>query len=348
MRAESEILAEVETLKAKFSDTRALYREVCVLLFFRYGITPTANKLYQYVRRGSMNVPTEEVASFWDDLRHKARVDIEHPDMPVEVKAIAAEAIAALWRQATDAARGELAAARLELQAEAETARAAQAQAELLTQKLQESAAQLQAELAQRDDALRALQAELEAERRSHVGAQARGLELQTQLEQARVVQQRQQEAFSADLAKAREAVDAAQERAAAAERRALLEIDGERQARARSDKTAESLRDRLAEAEGRERQQALEHAEVSTRLQMELTAAKTALQQAQHGAADHQRDIASLRQQLAEVQQAAARHHAEAQTLQALVARLAPAPPSPEAMPPTRASRRKAATNSP
>lgn len=47
MRAESEILAEVETLKAKFSDTRALYREVCVLLFFRYGITPTANKLYQ-------------------------------------------------------------------------------------------------------------------------------------------------------------------------------------------------------------------------------------------------------------------------------------------------------------
>ncbi|NDU79629.1 hypothetical protein GWI34_44645, partial [Actinomadura sp. DSM 109109] len=131
MRAESEILAEVETLKAKFSDTRALYREVCVLLFFRYGITPTANKLYQYVRRGSMNVPTEEVASFWDDLRHKARVDIEHPDMPAEVKAIAAEAIAALWRQATDAARGELAAARLELQAESETARAAQAQAEL-------------------------------------------------------------------------------------------------------------------------------------------------------------------------------------------------------------------------
>lgn len=111
MRAESEILAEVETLKAKFSDTRALYREVCVLLFFRYGITPTANKLYQYVRRGSMNVPTEEVASFWDDLRHKARVDIEHPDMPAEVKAIAAanspRAASVAWRQSAGSKRSK-------------------------------------------------------------------------------------------------------------------------------------------------------------------------------------------------------------------------------------------------
>ena len=52
MSTETEILAEVDALKAKFADTRALYREVCVLLFFRHGITPTANKLYQYVRKG--------------------------------------------------------------------------------------------------------------------------------------------------------------------------------------------------------------------------------------------------------------------------------------------------------
>lgn len=46
MSTEIEILSEVESLKAKFGDTRALYREVCALLFFRFGITPTANKLY--------------------------------------------------------------------------------------------------------------------------------------------------------------------------------------------------------------------------------------------------------------------------------------------------------------
>ena len=40
MSTENEILAEVEALKGRFSDTKALYREVCALLFFRYGITP--------------------------------------------------------------------------------------------------------------------------------------------------------------------------------------------------------------------------------------------------------------------------------------------------------------------
>lgn len=64
MNIETEILSEVEAMKAKFGDTRALYREVCALLFFRYGITPTANKLYQYVRRGSMNVPTGVISVF--------------------------------------------------------------------------------------------------------------------------------------------------------------------------------------------------------------------------------------------------------------------------------------------
>ena len=35
MSTENEILAEVEALKVRFSDTKALYREVCALLFFR-------------------------------------------------------------------------------------------------------------------------------------------------------------------------------------------------------------------------------------------------------------------------------------------------------------------------
>ena len=59
MSEESEIQAEVEALRERFSDTKALYREVCALLFFRYGITPTASKLYQHVRKGSMSAPAE-------------------------------------------------------------------------------------------------------------------------------------------------------------------------------------------------------------------------------------------------------------------------------------------------
>lgn len=88
MSTETEILAEVEVLRDRFSDTKALYREVCALLSFRYGITPTTNKLYQYVRKGTMSTPAEALAKFWGEMRSKARVEVDHPDSPPETKAI--------------------------------------------------------------------------------------------------------------------------------------------------------------------------------------------------------------------------------------------------------------------
>lgn len=39
---EQQIQNEIDALKGLFPDTKDIYREVCVLLFFRYGITPTA------------------------------------------------------------------------------------------------------------------------------------------------------------------------------------------------------------------------------------------------------------------------------------------------------------------
>jgi len=341
MSTESQILGEIELLKAKFSDTKTLYREVCVLLFFRHGITPTANKLYQYVRRGSMNVPTEELSKFWDDLRRKARVDIEHPDLPDGVKATAAEAIAALWRQATEVARGELAGARLELQADADRAREGEANAQAATRVAQQELEQLRGELSRRDETVRAGNTELETERRAHAGSQGRVQELQVQLEQIRAQQQRQQEAFSADLSKARGDIEIAQERAAAAERRALLEIEQERQARARADKTVEGLREKLAEVEGRERRQSLEHAESATRSELELTSRGAALQRALEAQEGLQQEVGDLRLQLNDARQDAARHEAEAKTLKTMVERLTPLPTAPPAR-----GRKKAGTD--
>ncbi len=341
MSTENEILAEVEALKGQFSDTKALYREVCALLFFRHGITPTTNKLYQYVRKGTMSTPAEALSKFWDELRSKARVEIEHPDLPEVIKAAAAEAIAAIWRQASEAARGELAAARVELEASAEKAQVAQSMAEAAVARWETEANDLRDQIAQAKAARDAVKGELEAERRAHAGAQGRVQELQSQLEQARGQQQRQQEAFSADLAKAREDVDAAQERAGAAERRALLEIEQERQARARADKTAEGLRDKLGQAEARERQQSLEHTEAATRAQMELNAKSAALQRALEAQEALANDAEALRRQLGEAQQASARHEAEALTLKILVERLTP--PTPASHAPARGGRRKA-----
>jgi hypothetical protein len=95
--AETQLLADVAALRERFPNTQELYREVCTVMFFRYGITPTANKLYQYVKKGSMSAPAEALAKFWDTLREKSRVRIAHPDLPDELKTGAGELAAALW-----------------------------------------------------------------------------------------------------------------------------------------------------------------------------------------------------------------------------------------------------------
>ncbi|MBN9424969.1 MAG: DNA-binding protein [Burkholderiales bacterium] len=126
---ETQIAADIEALRKQVSDTRALYREVCALLFFRYGITPTANRLYQYVRKGSMNVPAEVLSAFWDQLRERSRVRIDHPGLPEALKTQAADLVSLLWDEARNQAGEALAAQREALGSEADEARQALAAA---------------------------------------------------------------------------------------------------------------------------------------------------------------------------------------------------------------------------
>src|ERR1700675_3111634 len=120
---EAALAAEIERLKAAHPKTRELYREVCALLFFRYGITPTANRLYQLVKRGSMGTPTDVLAEFWRALREKSRVRLERPDLPPDLQAAAGDLVAALWDKSTAAAHAGLSELRVELDAEREAAR---------------------------------------------------------------------------------------------------------------------------------------------------------------------------------------------------------------------------------
>lgn len=128
--SETQIAAEIEALRERHRDTRELYREVCGLLFFRYGITPTANMLYQHVRKGSMATPAQVLARFWSDLRERSRVRIEHPELPESLRESAGELVLELWGRAqTEAARTfELQAAEAAQQARAAEARADQAE----------------------------------------------------------------------------------------------------------------------------------------------------------------------------------------------------------------------------
>lgn len=208
-----------------------MYREVCALLFFRYGITPTTNKLYQLVRKGSMSAPAEALNRFWEDLRDKSRVRIEHPDLPESLKTAAGELVASLWSAAQGAAQEGLATLRSEAQARVAEARQAQATAEadrdaarasqaLISQTLEQAHArvgELEQAVAAREATIAALEAQLQHARGENSG-------LLQKLDDAR-------RDFGLELERLRSAANLAEERFRASEARALMEIDRERTA---------------------------------------------------------------------------------------------------------------------
>ncbi|AXK62481.1 DNA-binding protein [Burkholderia sp. IDO3] len=242
---ESRLIAEIDRLKAAFPKTRELYREVCALMFFRFGITPTANRLYQLVRKGSMSTPTAVLGEFWAELREKSRVRIEHPDLPADLQAAAGELVAALWNRSSADAAAALDALRAEVEAERAAAKAEVAA-------LQAELARTETALEQRTSALLAAQVriqELEQARAAdEVSRRAQQAEIERlqadNAEGDRALAQARAD-FSTQLDRLRDDANRAEERLRASERRALQEIDRERVAAARLQKELDGMTSR-------------------------------------------------------------------------------------------------------
>jgi len=251
---ETQLHAEIEELRGQFPRTQELYREACVLLFFRHGITPTANRLYQLVKKGSMSAPAEALTRFWATLREKSRVRIEHPDLPAELQSATGELAVALWTRAVDMAQDQLAAVQLETQRSVADAQARQAQAEAERDQVRQeqtgSAAALdkaQARTTELEQALAVSEATASTLREQVRLAQQGEQQLQRALETAR-------HDFASELDKLRADSTLAQERLKAAETRALLEIDRERQAAARLQKELDTVSRKAEQGVGRHR----------------------------------------------------------------------------------------------
>jgi chromosome segregation ATPase len=245
---EKRLLAEIEALRLQYPDTQDLYREVCVVLFFRHGITPTANKLYQLVRKGSMSAPADALNRFWEMLREKSRMRIEHPDLPESLRDAAGEMVGALWQRAQAEAKSTLHA----LQEEAEASiQVAQSAAEDTLQKLQgvetalDAARQegmgLQQQVNELQASLARAQGEMAAQQRQIDLAMAQRQELQQALATAR-------EQFTRELEQQRTASTAAEARHAADMKRVLLEVDRERVQSTKVQKELEQSRRTLSE----------------------------------------------------------------------------------------------------
>jgi len=266
---EQQILADIDKLRDEFTQTQDLYREVCTLLFFRYGMTPTANKLYQFVRKGSMSAPAEALNKFWEELREKSRVRIEHPDLPEALKITAGNLVATIWTSAQTEAQESVAFLQSEAESAVIEAKTARSSAENQQKVIEQTLHELQAILEQTKQQNSALGQELAASNATRAA-------LESQLSQAReehiLMQQRLLEArqdFTVELEKQRQATTLAEERCRAVETRSLLEIDRERSA--------------------------------ALKLQKELEVAKQA---AISSAERHNREIAALQEQLGDIRQ--------------------------------------------
>lgn len=251
---ESQLLADVEALRARYPNTQDLYREVCTVMFFRYGLTPTANRLYQLVRKGSMSAPAEALAKFWSQLRERSRVTIEGADMPESLRAGAGELLTALWRQAQDAANASLAT----LRDEAEARMAAAARKE-------ESAgariAALEAELTVGREAVAAAREELAALRHQLGTSEAVAEKLRQRVDEARKELNEQHAWFktverdhAATLDRVRLQVQGERDAAVAAHRQAVLEREREQAAAGRLQRALDGEREAAVAAAERHR----------------------------------------------------------------------------------------------
>lgn len=320
MSTEAHIIADIEALKASDLDTQSLYREVCVILFFRYGITPTANKLYQYVRKGSMSAPAEALAKFWSDLREKSRVRIEHPDLPDSLKGAAGELVVSLWLQAQESAQVSLAVFRQEAQHQVTESLKAVAAAEQARIAAQSEANQIR-------EALRAANERILTLERNLAGENARTQSLVQQLEAASSRQSSLEMAlvearrdYSAELEKSRQELRRAEDRLEAIENRSLLEIDRERQITLKVQREILQLRETSLQNDERQRKklaacktelaEARQQIGIAEGKQIELKAANeqqsremSALRQAQ---ARHETQLALLQREIELTQMAA------------------------------------------
>lgn len=227
--AENQIQADIEALKVRFTNTQELYREVAAVLFFRYGLTPTANKLYQLVRKGSMSAPAEALNRFWADLREKSRVRVEAPDLPESLAAQAGEVVAALWEQAQIQARDSLRTLRQEIESQLVVLQAGReaaiASAESATNEghlLKQQVGQLEARAISAEEQL-----SKEISAKAVIEAQLATSLRETDSLKSALAEARQD--FSRELEKTRSMIALTENRAVEDRNRLLLEIDRER-----------------------------------------------------------------------------------------------------------------------
>lgn len=297
--------------------TREMYREACALMFFRYGITPTANKLHTLVKRGSMSTPVDVLRQFWEDLREKSRVRIDGGDLPEELVHAGGELLGTLWKQARTSA-----AASFEEREGALQAKEAEHSEQLKAARSEHE--KLETALAHRTENLLALQVRLQDRENELAEALTREAALESEILELKSVVNESQRAraeegrqFAERLEALARAGQEVEHRAAAAEKRALLEIDRERTQSTRLQKELDGARaSALKAGEQSANREAALRQELETSRQRVATA-ETAVAVQDAGRTALEQEVRSLRSETVDLKVQLARSRADLTAIQ-------------------------------
>jgi len=274
--------------------TQADVWQACDALLLE-GQRPTIERVRQRIGRGSPNTVSPHLDEWFKHLGSRIKdpgAFAAPPALPDPIQQAAKhfwEAALAETRRDFDARlRDAMAAAVANVESEKERAGLADAAAFEAIGK----ATRLQSELAERS-------ALLDRERLANAALAAHQAQAERQIEELRNRLAAADTAMNELRNTSRQDVALAIERSAAAERRAALEIDAERTARAKSDKRAEALERKLEEVRTQARAEQARHAEAMGRLQAERAASLQELQRAQAREAQ----LAARNAELAEAQ---------------------------------------------
>ena len=132
---EAEIAAEVTKMKAAFTPRALMVQRVAEIMFDAWGEKPSANKVYEHIRQGSISDINNDLKQFWNGLRRRKAGGPEVEGIPSNLSAESGELIKSMWVTALLHATKTFDAEKLSLKQVAEDLTA---QVEQLQQALQE------------------------------------------------------------------------------------------------------------------------------------------------------------------------------------------------------------------
>jgi chromosome segregation ATPase len=235
-----ELQADIDALRERFPRTADLYREACAVMFFRYGIAPTTNALYQLVRKGSMSAPSDALRRFWTDLREKARIVLPDGSVPDELRETAGQLLGQIWTFARAAAEQSATNIKNAALAERDEAFADKAKSDERAGGLTLRLESIQAALASAEEEMAQQRIELGAAAATMQGLNARLGDAQADVDRLQREATVIAKAHADELDRVTSRVAQAELRYVELEKRALVELDRERTAASKVQKQLE------------------------------------------------------------------------------------------------------------